>query len=701
MAATTESLPSPAPGPVAPRDRPPVVALAVLVALLGVAGYAAFAGGGRGQPEEARVEVALALLGVVAAAAWLGARSLRPRVQPATLAGLVLLAGLAAWTGASLAWSVTPDASWSELNRTLGYLLAVALAAAVAGSFPRAPARAAAGLLVIGVAVALYALAGKVLPGVVEHTEFVARLREPLEYWNALGLLCALAALLALRIAALQEGRRALRALALVSLVPLLACLAFTYSRGAIVALLAGVVVLTALPGPRLRGLAALALAALVTAPALVYGLSADALTVNAAPRDERVDAGLLLGGLLLAAVVLLGAAVPFLARLDQRTWSGRRVWQGLAVLGAALVVAGVALAAASDGGVRGTVDDAVDRFTAVEQDDRFDPGRFSSVSSGNRWAWWQEGFAAFTDEPVLGWGAGSFSSSRRLYRIAPGEIQQPHDLPIQWAAELGAVGLALGVLAFALLFAGAWRGVRERPPGVQAALFALAAAWAAHALIDWDWEIPGVTLPALVALGVLGARPPRPCSVLDDDAPVARALALAAVCLLLLGVGVSAVLPALADGETADALATAADRRATPGRLEAAARDAERAARLDPTAVRPLFAAASIADRRGRLLEARDRLLGAVERQPASVQGWVRLSALALRLADRQGALRAMDRALALDPGNTGLLAAARRLQAAAAPPSASATATGTPLAPAPSAAPPVQPPAGTTPAP
>ena len=48
--------------------------------------------------------------------------------------------------------------------------------------------------------VALYALGGKVAPGLhvgglfdLDQTGVVARLRAPLEYWNALGLLCALA----------------------------------------------------------------------------------------------------------------------------------------------------------------------------------------------------------------------------------------------------------------------------------------------------------------------------------------------------------------------------------------------------------------------------------------------------------------------------------------------------------------------------
>ena len=47
-------------------------------------------------------------------------------------------------------------------------------------------------------------------------------------------------------------------------------------------------------------------------------------------------------------------------------------------------------------------------------------------------------------------------------------------------------------------------------PPerGAAAALLAVAAAWVVQALFEWTWDIPAVTLPVLLALGVLAARP-------------------------------------------------------------------------------------------------------------------------------------------------------------------------------------------------
>ena len=57
-----------------------------------------------------------------------------------------------------------------------------------------------------------------------------------------------------------------------------------------------------------------------------------------------------------------------------------------------------------------------------------------------------------------------------------------------------------------------------------SAALAAGGAAFAFHLFVDWDWDIPGVMLPALVFLGVL-AR----CAVRGGPAAAAAARSAAA----------------------------------------------------------------------------------------------------------------------------------------------------------------------------
>ena len=92
------------------------------------------------------------------------------------------------------------------------------------------------------------------------------QLAEPLGYWNALGILAAIAILLAGGLAA-HGGRVAIRALAAASLVVLLPTLYFTFSRGALVALVVGAVV-QAVVDPRRARLLATGL--VVGAPALL-----------------------------------------------------------------------------------------------------------------------------------------------------------------------------------------------------------------------------------------------------------------------------------------------------------------------------------------------------------------------------------------------------------------------------------------------
>ena len=653
----------------------PQAGVALLVALLAAAGYAAFAEGAVGQPEEGWLQVGVALVALVAAAGWLGTGRLTARPGPVAVAGLLLLAAYAAWSAVSLGWSVAPDRTWAEVNRGLTYALVAGVALLAAANAPRAIERVAMGWLAIAVAVAVYALGGKVLPGVLDHAADVARLRAPLEYWNALGLVCVLAAPIAIRVATERERTPAARTGGLVALLLLLTTLGLTYSRGGFIALAVALLVLTALGGARLRGLAAFALTAVAAAPALALGWTDDALTGNGVPLDDRIDAGLLLGGAVLAGMVLLAGAARLMIGAEGRVgWTPRRsriAWAALAVV--AVLGAGIGVAALA-------TSDALDDFTEVRRDRVYEPGRLLSTTSANRWAWWREAFGAFADEPVRGWGAGSFPVSRRLYRATPLDVQQPHSVPLQFAAETGVPGLLLGAGAIGLLFTAALARVRGMTEGrerdLAVALVAAGAAWMVHALADWDWDIPGVTLPVLIFLGVLAARPGPPARP-----AVGRWLALGAGCLALAAFAASATLPAWSDAKTDAALRAVADR--SPERLKDAAADADLAARLNPLAVRPLFVSASIAEARGRELEAREDLLDAVERAPWSAEAWQRISRLALGLADREGARRAALRLLELDPGNPRVVAFVRQAQGVATPPEASATASGTPLAP------------------
>jgi len=380
--------------------------------------------------------------------------------------------------------------------------------------------------------------------------------------------------------------------------------------------------------------------------------------------------------------------------RLEERmTWNAGRtrlatrgLWSvaGVVALGCLLVIL------AAPGGPGGVADRAWGSFTTTKEDKISDPARIVSATSGNRWVWWEEAAGAWSARPLEGWGAGSFPVTHKLYRQVEINVAQPHSMPLQFLAETGLIGalLALGGLGFLVFSAlDRVRGMaRGRERDIAVALFAGGVAWFVHSLIDWDWDIPGVTVPALLFLGVLVAIPRRDLRRQLPTGPPqrpvgARGAALVAACLLLGLAIVSAWLPALADSKSDSAVLVSTDADdAERGRATA---QAELAARLDPTSVRPLLAAASLAEGRGRLLDARNYLIEAVDRQPYSVAAWIRLLRLAIVTADRPGAEAAGRRLRELDPLSSGSRSSAARLALFSVPASASPTATGTPLSP------------------
>jgi hypothetical protein len=670
--------------------------------LLALCAYAAFARGGVGLPHETWFEVGVAVLAAVVATGWLGARSLRPRADRVAIAGLVLLALFAAWVAVSLAWTVAPEDTWQEFNRTFAYLLLAGTALVVGSAVPRAIERIAAGWVVVAVAVALWALAGKIVPGIVDHARDVARLRAPLEYWNALAMVCVLGIAPAIRFATAADLRPRRRAAALIAVFVLLCAAGMTYSRGAIVALVVVLVVVAVTGERRMEALIAFGLAALAAAPILAIAFTVEGLSDNAAPRDDQIRTGLALGASMVAVAVVLGLLALWLMRREHRVRFGARSWGLLALVGVALAAAGITALAVSDRGLEGSVEHAVDEFTDAREDRTFEPGRLLSTSSGNRWAWWQEAGGAFADEPVLGWGAGSFAVSRRQYRLSRVDAGRAHSLPMQTLAETGVVGaLLLGAALLALFAAGVRRAARAvarpgaRPRRRAARRVGRMVRARVHrlGLGDPRGDRPGDGVPRRARRAVAPARGRGGSGAAGrpETSRGAGFAALAAAVLVLVGVrGVGG-----AAGVVGQQGGRCAGGRARPLAADAAGcRGRCRPRRAPRSAGRP--AALRLGGRRreprpaarGARRPARGGRAGALEHR-----GVRRLIGIAVRLADREGVRAASRRALELDPANPQLIAFVRRAQGALAPPEASATATGTPITTPGGVAPPVTP--------
>jgi O-antigen ligase len=134
-------------------------------------------------------------------------------------------------------------------------------------------------------------------------------------------------------------------------------------------------------------------------------------------------------------------------------------------------------------------------------------PGIAGRLFGENRPRYWRVAADQYAENPVLGSGAGTFDRYILADPDAGTFARDPHNIYLGSLAELGPVGLALLLTAFALPLVALRRG---RDP-----LLATAAggytAFVVHAGVDWDWDLPAVTLGGMLCATALlaGSRPP------------------------------------------------------------------------------------------------------------------------------------------------------------------------------------------------
>jgi O-antigen ligase len=143
----------------------------------------------------------------------------------------------------------------------------------------------------------------------------------------------------------------------------------------------------------------------------------------------------------------------------------------------------------------------------------------------GDRPSYWRVARELDREEPLLGTGAGTFGDYWLALRPIPSDVRDAHSLYLETLAELGPVGLAL------LLAALAPPAVATARAGSRPLVAAAAGAYAAfllHAGIDWDWEMPAVTLAGLGCAAALLASGRRDGETSLSPAARAGAIALA-----------------------------------------------------------------------------------------------------------------------------------------------------------------------------
>jgi O-antigen ligase len=543
------------------------------------------------------------------------------RPSPAMKKAMIAFACLVGWSALSLLWTESVERTAAELDRLAisGGVLLLAGWGLRRDSW-RAPA--------IGLALAAVAIAGlaaifRLLPEIAPAAARMpsiaeGRLAFPIEYWNGLAAVCAMAVCAGVAWGA-QGGTPAVRAAALATIPVSGLSLYLTYSRGGVLALACGLVLVIALARERAVALRVAAI-----------GLAATLLTALLAASQEEIAAGTggSGGGLVLAGLIVLSLGcgwwgmargVPATGEKKARKAPSRGSWIAAAALSAAVLVVAA-------------IDGESSRAAPAEGNPA---ARLVSVGT-DRSVLWSTALDAFAENPVLGVGAGNYGLRLSHEPDALDLAADAHSLPLETAAELGVVGLALlGALA-AILGRGAWRVrstlERSRDRTASAAMLSFALVFGIQSLVDWVWEVTAVSVLGLGALAVAAAAGngrvrSRPSGW--------RRMLLVAGCTLLCALQVPGLVAAERTGLSERALAA--------GYSRIAARAAKDATTAAPWSARAYAQRAAVALSTGDDGVARHATEEAIALEPSNWEHWLLLARVAAAGENEAGARAAL----------------------------------------------------------
>jgi hypothetical protein len=625
--------------------------------LLGLALAAGLAGVAFGGAGGIRLEDAVPVeMGVTAAGTGLAAAAVFTGRGPVRAYGLVTLAilgGLTAWTAVSIIWSVQPSDSWVEANRTLSYLAAFAGGLCLARLFPGRWAAFAGGVLAAAAAVCVYAMLTKVFPGSLDPDAVISRLRAPFDYWNAIGLMAALAVPLCLWLGARRDGHALISALAYPLLGLTIVTMVLAYSRGALIAAIAGAALWFVLVPLRLRGVALLSVATVGAALVLWWALNQDGVSADHIPLVVRNETGAEFGVLLVLMGVLLylaGLATGFAIARHPLSASARRTTGTVVLVCVALLpVLALGTVALSSKGIGGTWDSLTNPDAKVPSNG---PDRLTATGSV-RARYWRDALTIWSDHPIVGVGAGGYPTARAHVRKDAIDVRHAHGYVVQTLADLGIVGL---LASFAALVA--WLLAAARPLGVRVpwprrgppagqdlsevdargltpsvtvtqraavvAIAAVALTFGVHSLVDWTWFVPGTAVVGLVCAGWIAGRGPLDAARRERPFGPLWLRITAAGGVVILGLALLWTIwqPLRSNQSDDDAVAALAK-----GDVAAAIADTKTAEDRNPLAIDPLLERATIYESHGQQAQARATLEQAIRLQPANPMAWERMA--------------------------------------------------------------------------
>jgi hypothetical protein len=589
-----------------------------------------------------------ALAGVLALTR--GAVTALPRALKIAIACFALYV---AWSYLSMTWAPYAGLALQGSNRALLYLIFFGLMAVL--PWRRTTAVLMLVVFACGIGVIAFVLLFRFALGSHVDSLFLdGRLISPTGYINSTAALFTVGALVAVAVGARRGLPGPLRGFLLAAAAADLMMATTVQSRGWLFTLPIVGLFVALVAGERLRSAIVALLPAAGTLVAIkpilkVYLLNEPALTRAA------IHAGKI-GLLTCAGVFAVGTLAAWVETARDRprmSATPRRILGTLAVL---LAVAGLAggLVEVSGGHPGSFVSKQWHGFTR-EPSATNTQSHFVEVGSG-RYDIWKAALSAFRAHPIGGLGQDNFGDYYLTHRHTQEEPLWTHSLELRLLAHTGIVGFLLFAAFLAAALAAALRARRRGIPAdrmlVGAALLPLVV-WVVHGSIDWFWEVPALTGPALGFLAMAGRLRPEQDGVRHAlPAPATRsrrihvprpALAAGAVVLLLAATVVLGV-PYLAVREIN--IATTASHTDPTASLA----DFRTAHSLNPLMSDPGVLGGTVALINGRDFEASGLFRQALAREPGDWFAWLGRGLAASALGEVGAARRSYEVARRLD---------------------------------------------------
>jgi hypothetical protein len=563
-----------------------------------------------------------------------------------------------AWSYLSIAWAESKGDAFDGSNRALLYLLLFSLFVVVPWT-PKAALRAlvtfALGLGVIAI-VLLVRLASS------DHVGALVidgRLAAPTGYFNATAALFTIAALLSIALAARRDLAPELRGMLTVTACAALQLDVIVQSRGwlftlPLVALIAVVVV-----RDRLRFVAAAVLP--VLAAVIPIGRLLDVYKATTAQLPHAAGragtTALVICGVILVVAILIASAERVFKPAPLTPQRRRALGIGVVVVVLAGGCAGVVAA------THGHPFKFIERqWNGFSHEPTTSAGsHFADVGSG-RYDFWRVALKGFGTHPLGGLGQDNFGDYYLLHRTTSEEPAWPHSLELRLLVSTGIVGF--------LLF-GTWlvQSLRifarvRRAPGFGAEVAGIAllplVVWLIHGSIDWFWEMPAISGPALAFLGMAVALSEQHRSVLwrrTRARRIPRPVWIGAVCLAELACVFALGTAYLSVREVSNGSDASATNPA------GALRDFKLAEDFNPLSSVPGRLAGLVALQNGRFRAAEESFRQSLSNQPLGWVAWLGEGLAASELGDRVAADRDFVAAARIDSRQSAVKQALARV--------------------------------------